>query len=103
MNAVPLGGDLGIEAAADLKILMAPYLDEPQPLLLDAGQVHRVHTASMQVLCTFVRERRIAGYETRFVGASEGFIDAARLLGLDAHLGLDSEDQSQQQKLEAAA
>lgn len=103
MNAVPLGGDLGIEAAADLKILMAPHLDEPQLLLLDAGQVHRVHTACMQVLCTFVRERRSAGYETRFVGASEGFVDAARLLGLDAHLGLDPEDQPQQENLEEAA
>ena len=103
MNAVPLGGDLGIEAAADLKILMAPHLDEPQPLLLDAGHVHRVHTASMQVLCTFVRARRSAGYETRFVGASEGFVDAARLLGLGAHLGLHSEDQPQQENSEVAA
>ena len=102
MNAVPLGGDLGIEAAADLKILMAPHLAEPRPLLLDAGQVQRVHTAGMQVLCTFVRERRSAGYETRFVGASEGFVDAARLLGLDAHLGLDL-DQPQHENTEATA
>jgi len=102
MNAVPLGGDLGIEAATDLKSRLASHLAEPQPLLLDASQVHRVHTASMQVLCTLVLERRISGFETRITDPSECLLDAARLLGLGELLGLGV-DQTQDPDLEEAA
>lgn len=50
MSAVPLGDDLGIEAATDLKQHLAPHVAQPGPLVLDAGTVQRVHTASLQVL-----------------------------------------------------
>ena len=88
MISVPLGDDLGIESAADLKQRLAPHLGQPQPLLLDAGAVQRVHTASLQVLCTFVRERRRTGCATSFADASDAFGDAVRVLGLGAQLGL---------------
>ena len=58
MSAVPLGDDLGIEAATDLKQHLAPHVAQPGPLVLDAGTVQRVHTASLQVLCSFVRQLR---------------------------------------------
>lgn len=47
MSAVPLGDDLGIEAATDLKQHLAPHVAQPGPLVLDAGTVQRVHTASL--------------------------------------------------------
>ena len=37
MSAVPLGDDLGIEAATDLKQHLAPHVAQPGPLVLDAG------------------------------------------------------------------
>jgi anti-anti-sigma regulatory factor len=107
MSAVPLGDDLGIEAAADLKQHLAPHLAQPQPLLLDAGKVQRVHTASLQVLCTFVRDRQQAGHSTGFADISHVFRDAARLLGVTAQLGLPVaaalNDNDKEHKVENAA
>ncbi|WP_368565433.1 STAS domain-containing protein [Pseudoxanthomonas sp. UTMC 1351] len=107
MSAVPLGDDLGIEAAADLKQNLAPHLAQPQPLLLDAGKVQRVHTASLQVLCTFVRDRQRAGHSTGFADISHAFRDAARLLGLTVQLGLpqsnDATNNNKEHKVENAA
>lgn len=88
MSVVLLGDDLGIEAAADLKQQLGAHLAQPQPLALDAGAVQRVHTASVQVLCTFFRERRLAGRDTTFAVASASLSDAARLLGVADQLGL---------------
>jgi anti-anti-sigma regulatory factor len=95
MSAVPLGADLGIEAATDLKQQLAPHLAQPQ-LALDASAVQRVHTASLQVLCTFVRERQQAGHRTEFSDSSPALRDAARLLGVAVQLGLPSSDNNRQ-------
>jgi anti-anti-sigma regulatory factor len=103
MSAVPLGADLGIEAASDLKQQLVPHLAQPQPLLLDAGTVQRVHTASLQVLCTFFREREQAGRATAFAGSSPAFRDAARLLGLAERLGLSPSDNNDSKTVENAA
>ncbi len=92
MSAVPLGDDLGIETATELKQHLAAHVAQPQPVELDAGNVQRVHTASLQVLCSFVRQRRQAGLSTDFSAASQNFRDAARLLGLAPQLGLGAPD-----------
>ncbi len=92
MSAVPLGDDLGIEAATDLKQHLAPHVAQAGSLALDAGAVQRVHTASLQVLCSFVRQREQAGLRTDFSAVSQSFRDAARLLGLGPQLGLTATD-----------
>lgn len=88
MSTVSLGEDLGIETSADLKQKLAPYLAQEGELLLDAGQVRRIHTASVQLLCAFVDARRKAGHSTGFDGCNDTFKDAARLLGVSDLLGL---------------
>jgi ABC-type transporter Mla MlaB component len=88
MNTVLLGDDLGIESSADLKQKLAAYVSQQGLLTLDAGQVSRIHTASVQVLCAFVDARRQAGQDTEFDGCNDIFRDAARLLGVTATLGL---------------
>ncbi|MEL1264235.1 STAS domain-containing protein [Pseudoxanthomonas putridarboris] len=105
MSAVPLGDDLGIEAATDLKQHLAPHLAQPHTLVLDAGAVQRIHTASLQVLCSFVRQRRQAGLATDFGAASQSFRDAARLLGVGPQLGLaaSDNDKDNSQQVENAA
>ncbi|WFC40443.1 STAS domain-containing protein [Pseudoxanthomonas sp. SE1] len=104
MSAVPLGDDLGIEAATDLKQHLAMHVAQPGPLVLDAGTVQRVHTASLQVLCSFVRQREQAGLATDFGAVSQNFRDAARLLGLGPQLGLaTTNNENNMQQVENAA
>ncbi|WP_411834791.1 STAS domain-containing protein [Pseudoxanthomonas mexicana] len=98
MSAVPLGDDLGIEAATDLKQQLSAHLARSEPLMLDAGAVQRVHTASVQVLCTFVRERRQAGRQTGFSDISPALRDAARLLGVSVQLGFPGPDKDSNNK-----
>jgi len=88
MSTLSLGEDLGIETSADLKQRLASHLAQDGELLLDAGQVRRIHTASVQLLCAFVAARRGAGRDTGFDGCSDTFKDAARLLGVSSALGL---------------
>lgn len=54
MSTVALGDDLGIETSTELKTRLAPLVDQGGDLTLDASQVGRIHTASVQVLCAFV-------------------------------------------------
>lgn len=89
MSTVDLGEDLGIETSTELKNRLAPLLAQAGPLTLDASQVGRIHTASVQVLCAFVQDRRTAGRSTAFSGCTALFTDAARLLGVSQVLGLD--------------
>ncbi|PPT78643.1 STAS domain-containing protein [Xanthomonas arboricola] len=90
MSTVTLGEDLGIETSADLKQKLATFLTQDGDLLLDAGDVRRIHTASVQLLCAFVQTRRQAGLHTGFDGCNDTFRDAARLLGVTDALGLSA-------------
>ncbi len=90
MSTVALSQDLGIESTSDLKQQLAPHLAKAGELRLDAGQVSRVHTAAMQVLCAFVLARRQAGHNTVFDNVTDTFRDAARLLGVLQALGLEA-------------
>ncbi len=90
MSTVALSQDLGIESTSDLKQQLAPHLAQAEELRLDAGQVSRVHTAAMQVLCAFVQARRQAGHSTVFDNVTDTFRDAARLLGVLQALGLEA-------------
>ncbi|OOW68037.1 anti-anti-sigma factor [Xanthomonas axonopodis pv. melhusii] len=88
MSTLTLGEDLGIETSADLKQKLAGFLTQDGDLVLDAGEVRRIHTASVQLLCAFVQSRRQAGLHTEFDGCNDTFRDAARLLGVTDALGL---------------
>lgn len=90
MSTVALSQDLGIETTSELKQQLAPHLLQAGQLRVDAGQVGRVHTASMQVLCAFVLARQQAGHDTAFDNATDTFRDAARLLGVLRTLGLEA-------------
>jgi len=90
MSTVALSQDLGIESSSELKQQLATHLAQAGELRLDAGQVSRVHTAAMQVLCAFVLARRQAGHPTSFDNATDTFRDAARLLGVLQTLGLEA-------------
>jgi hypothetical protein len=90
MTALPLPSDLGIEHVADLQASLRPHLDEAEPLALNGDRVERVHTAGLQLLHAFVRERAEQGRHTVVTDASPVLRDAARQLALAVSLGVDA-------------
>lgn len=86
-HQIELQADLGIEHVAELQAALAPHLALDGPLALDGSQVSRVHTAGLQLLHAFVRERATAGRSTFLAQASPALDEAVRLLALDASLG----------------
>ncbi len=88
MNELTLQPDLGIEHVAELRAALAPYLDDAGPIALTGDRVERVHTAGLQLLHSFIRDRATAGRTTTIRLASPALIDAARVLALVDSLGL---------------
>jgi ABC-type transporter Mla MlaB component len=57
---------------------------------LDVSAVERVDTATMQLLCAFVRDRIGRKQNITWRGESQALRDAVRLLGVGALLGFES-------------
>jgi hypothetical protein len=83
-----LPADLGIEHAATLHATLAPLLATTEPVALAAHEVSRLHTASLQVLVAFVRERTLAGGPTSWREPSALLRESAARIGIDTALGL---------------
>ncbi|GAA5078765.1 STAS domain-containing protein [Lysobacter panacisoli] len=90
MNALPLPPDLGIEHVADLQTVLRAHLEDQGPLALNGDRVERVHTAGLQMLHAFVRERAALGHPTSVTDASPVLAEAARQLALACSLGVDT-------------
>lgn len=88
MNELSLQPDLGIEHVEALRAMLAPLLDSSDPLTLAGDRVERVHTAGLQLLHAFVRDRSNAGRSTRITLASPALVEAASVLALTGVLGL---------------
>jgi len=88
MTSLTLPANLGIESANALHQQLAAYLHQNTSAHIDASAVSRIHSASIQVLCAWVRARHQRGYETVFSAASNMFTDAAHLLGVAPCLSL---------------
>ncbi|MFC0677047.1 STAS domain-containing protein [Lysobacter korlensis] len=89
MSEVALQSDLGIERVSELQDMLLPHLDDAEPLALVGDQVTRVHTAGLQLLHAFVRERAARGGSTTVKSASPALAAAARQLALAVSLGVD--------------
>ncbi|MBS3957782.1 MAG: STAS domain-containing protein [Xanthomonadaceae bacterium] len=90
MPTVATRSEWGIEAAEELKAALAPHLEAEAEVVVAVPEAVRVHTASLQVLLAFVRDRSRAGRPTRIDPCADALREAAALLGLDAALGLTS-------------
>ena len=89
MIEIPLQSDLGIEHVADLQAALMPHLETEEPVVLDGDQVARVHTAGLQLLHAFIRDRAARGCETTLATPSPTLAQAARDLALAVSLGVD--------------
>lgn len=88
-TAVVLAETLGIEQAAQLKSTLLAALAAPGVLTLDGSAVRELHTAPLELLVLFWRERRQLGRETRWQSPSAALREAATQLGITALLGLN--------------
>ena len=90
MTALALQSDLGIQCVTELQEALMAHLEDEGPLALVGDQVQRVHTAGLQLLHAFVRERAARGCTTTITAASPALAAAARQLALAVSLGVDS-------------
>ncbi len=90
MNQLSLQSDLGIECVAELQAALQPHLDDEAPLALAGDRVERVHTAGLQLLHAFVRDRAACGRHTTVTLASPALAAAARQSALAISLGVDA-------------
>jgi phospholipid transport system transporter-binding protein len=79
-----LPADCTIAQADDLKKDLARVLAKPAAVTIDLAAVRRIDTAALQVLTSFIRERRTAGRNVECRGASDAFLATADVLGLRA-------------------
>jgi anti-anti-sigma regulatory factor len=76
--------------AETLKLRLAALLKSPKAVTVDVGLVHRIDTASLQLLASFAHERRASRLVFATRGDSRVFTQAARLLGLGELLDPES-------------
>ena len=86
---VVLAANCSVKDAAALKTSLCAVSNESAAVALDASAVERVDTATMQLLCAFVRDRSSRKQSVVWRGQSRALHDAVRLLGLGSLLGLD--------------
>lgn len=64
-------------------------LDTHRPIVIDATRVQRINTATLQMICVFVKEARAKGIDMQWQQPSPSLRDAAGLLGLSSLLTLE--------------
>lgn len=99
MGVVTLDSDLGIERCATLKEALAAHLAE-SPREVDGAAVERVHSAALQLLTAWWRQRDADGLETGWSACSATLRAAAGTLGLDTALGLGPASEQQRNTVE---
>jgi ABC-type transporter Mla MlaB component len=86
---VVLAANCSVKDAASLKSSLIAVAQESAAVTLDASAVERVDTATMQLLCAFVRDRLARNQGIVWRGQSQALHDAVRLLGVGSLLGFD--------------
>jgi ABC-type transporter Mla MlaB component len=77
-----------VKDAAALKASLVAAFDERDVVTLDVGAIERIDTATMQLLCAFVRDRGAGARTTVWSGESKALREAAKLLGAGVMLAL---------------
>jgi ABC-type transporter Mla MlaB component len=83
-----LGAECTLAEADGLKRTLGRLLAEPRPVRVEVAALRRVDTAGLQLLATFVRDRRTAGRVTEWRGRAPALEAAADVLGLRGMLEL---------------
>ncbi|SFF44058.1 ABC-type transporter Mla maintaining outer membrane lipid asymmetry, MlaB component, contains STAS domain [Fontimonas thermophila] len=86
-----LPADLGVEQAQAVYTDLRARVGETATVVIDGAAASRIHSAVLQLLCMFWRERDAAGLPTRWQAASPELRAAAALLGVDRMIQLSAE------------
>jgi len=87
---VVLAANCSVKDAAALKTSLCAFSNHGDAVTLDVSAVERVDTATMQLLCAFVRDRNSRNQGVTWRGESPALQDAVHLLGVSALLGLET-------------
>ena len=87
---IVLAANCSVKDAAALKSSLCALANESAAVTLDTSAVERVDTATMQLLCAFVRDRTARNQSVVWRGVSQALNDAVRLLGVSALLNFDA-------------
>ena len=90
-GAVALASNCTVKDATALKQSLVALKDLPQPVVIDASAVERVDTATLQLLCAFVRDRMGRDREVSWHSPSSALREASGLLGVTELLCLPAE------------
>jgi len=90
-ETISLSSNCTVKDATALKGALLQALDAPEAVAIDAKSVERIDTATVQLLCAFVRDRAARNLSVTWSGAPQPLLDAARLLGVSSLLALPSE------------
>ena len=85
-----LAANCSVKDAAALKSSLCALANQSAAVTLDTSAVERVDTATMQLLCAFVRDRGARNQSVVWRGVSQALNDAVRLLGVGALLNVDA-------------
>ena len=91
---IALGSNCNVKDAAELKQSLCHHVADSAPVALEVGRVERVDTSTMQLLCSFVRDRAAQQRTVEWAGDTRVIRDAARLLGVESMLALPASDGS---------
>jgi ABC-type transporter Mla MlaB component len=91
---IALASNCNVKDAVELKQSLCHHVADSAPVALEVGKVERVDTATMQLLCAFVRDRAAQQREVVWAGDTRVIRDAAHLLGVESMLALPAPDGS---------
>jgi anti-anti-sigma regulatory factor len=83
-----------IANAVALREQLIAVVEEAVPVTLNVSAVERIDTACLQLLAAFATERRAASRPVVWCGVTASLAERARLLDLDASLGLPAQGAS---------
>lgn len=87
--AINLEGVVNIAKVEALHHEMEDMLKLATPTTINAGEVSRVDTASLQLFASFFKSMSTAEVEVKWVSASDELRAAVKLAGLEQALNLD--------------
>ncbi len=88
-SGLSLAPQCTLRDAEALKATLAPLLEQPQDVVIDASAVQRIDTATLQLLVAFVVTRAAAQRAVRWRAPSEALVSSAARLGLVVAMRLD--------------
>jgi len=85
---VALSSNSTVKDAASLKAALIKVVASTATVSVDARSVERIDTATIQLLCAFVRERSQRQLGVKWLDCPKALVESSRLLGVHQILGL---------------